>query len=127
MYMLDAVLVDERLCNSMKRSLARVKIWFFNILCFFAQFHKFLMVFLSRVALTMLWLEDSFNIFILTRESSMNNEYGLGQECCDVDHFMHFCIFHWPVYVRVEHFYKSDVLAAGWRRRMHSRLKKNTF
>ena len=33
MHILDAALVHKSLCNFMKRTLALVKVWFFNMLC----------------------------------------------------------------------------------------------
>ena len=70
MQMLDAVVGRKRLCNSMKRTLAVVKIWLISMLCFLYIIMRFELVFQCRAALIKLWLEDSFNTFILTKDFS---------------------------------------------------------
>ena len=97
MHMLDAVLVDKSWCNSMKRTLATIKVWFINMLCLSYILISFWLVFYSRAVLIMLWHEDSFKPFIITEDIFMQNEYGLGKWWCDVDHLMHFCPLHRPV------------------------------
>ena len=80
MQMLDAVLVRNSLCNFVKRTLAVVKVWFLSMLCFLYIIIRFFLMFLEcRVALIMLWLEDSFNTFILTQPIFIQNEYCQGQ------------------------------------------------
>ena len=79
MHILDAVLVHNSLCNFMKRTLAVVKVWFINMLCFLYIFLRFSLAFYCQAALIMLWLEDLFKTFILTKKFVMQNEYGPGQ------------------------------------------------
>ena len=45
MHMLDAVLVHQSLCNSMKRIVALVKVWFIIMLCVLIHVHTFLVGF----------------------------------------------------------------------------------
>ena len=81
MHILDAVFVQNSLCNFLKRTLTMVKVWLINMLCFFLyMFKRFALVDECRVALIMLCLEDSFNTFILTEEDVKQNEHGQGQE-----------------------------------------------
>ena len=47
MHIVDAVLVQNSLCNFMKRTLAMVKVWFINMFCFYTS-HTFLIGFLAQ-------------------------------------------------------------------------------
>ena len=51
----------------------------------------------------------------------MQNEYGPGKRC-DVDHLMHCFVYFIDQRGSAWDGYKSDALAAGWRRRLHSRF-----
>ena len=58
MHMLDAVLVHQSLCNSVKRTLAVVTVWFINMVCVLYMFIRFCVVFSGQATNNLLWFKD---------------------------------------------------------------------
>ena len=75
--MLDAVLAHLILCENLKRILAMVKVWFINMVCVSYILIRCLLVSECRATKNMLWLEDEFDICILSGVLFMQNEYGI--------------------------------------------------
>ena len=79
MHTLDAVPVHSSLCNSMKRTLAVVEIWFIKMLTFLYS-HTCLVGFLVSGCMNHAVASGLIKNCCFTEVIFMQNEYGLGKE-----------------------------------------------